>query len=166
MYQMISEKVSKLELIENFGALTMKKVLHDHPPSITSLEKQHGISGVKQSIAIIVADLNQSFGGDLAKDDILEIVAEICVGMTRNISLEDLYVICHKIKLSNYKLKVPVVLKAVNDYLNEKMNMAANENYNKHLATKFKADRSNTRDNQEENDFRKFKIEYLTNKIK
>ena len=162
LYQMISDKSSKIELIEHFGAMTLKQVVKEQPPAIGALERQHGKEAISNAIAVIVSDLNQSFGGDIGKDDILEVVAEVRTGITRSISLEDIYLICQKIKTSStYKLKVPTILKAVNDHLAEKSNMVMNENYNKHLAGKFEGERSST-DYRDDDGYKKAKIEYLT----
>lgn len=162
MYQMISEKTSKIELIERYGTLTVKQIINEKPPSIAALERNNGKQAVKNAMAVIVADLNQSFGGDISKDDIMEVVTEIRTGLTCNISLEDLYLVCQKIKTSStYKLKVPTILKAVTDHFNEKTNQIANDNYNKHLSMKFEGERSSSQ-HQEDADFRKIKIDYLT----
>lgn len=164
LFQMISAKASKLDLIGAFGTLTLKSIINEQYPSISYLEKAHGKEIVQQTMAIIVADLNQSFGGDLTKEDILEVVEETRSGITRNLSLEDLYLICRQMKVSGtYKLRVPGLLKAINDHLNEKSNAIANENYNKHLATKFKGERSTS---QKDNDFEKFRIDYITKNMK
>jgi len=161
---MISAQSSKIELIERFGAMTLKQVVNDKPPAIGALERQHGKEETQNVMAVIISDLNNSFGGDISKDDILEVVAEVRMGLTRSISLEDLYLICQKIKTSStYKLKVPTILKAVNDHLAEKSNMVMNMNYNYHLANKYEGDRS-SKPYQEDADFRKAKIEYLTKK--
>lgn len=161
---MISAKASKLDLIGAFGTLTLKSIINEQYPSISYLEKVHGKEIVQQTIAIIVADLNQSFNGDLTKEDILEIVEETLTGITRNLSLEDIYLVCRLVKVSGvYKLRVPSLLKAINDHLNEKSNTIANENYNKHLATKFKGERTASKKDEE---FEKFRIDYITKNMK
>lgn len=138
MYQMLSAKASKLDLIGAFGTLTTKSIIAEAYPSIATLEQSHGREKVRNAIGVIIADLNQSFSGDLSTGEIMEIVEETRVGITCNLSLEDIYFVCRKVKTSGaFKLKVPTLLKAINDHLNEKSNEIANMNYNKHLSTKF-----------------------------
>lgn len=162
MYQMISEKVSKLELIKAFGTNTMASIVAQNPPSLGILKRQNGEEKVSNAVAVIVADLSQAFNGDLTKDDIIEVVTEIMSGLTINLSLEDVYLICRNIKISHdYKLKQSVVLKRANDYLNERSNYVANINYNKHLSTKFKDDRTSDRTAKNDHDFERFKMEYI-----
>ena len=162
MYQMISARSSKIELIEQYGAMTLKQVVNERPPAIGALERQYGKEAISTAMGVIIGDLNQSFGGDISKDDILEVVAEVRTGLNRSLSLEDLYLVCQEIKTTyTYKLRVPTILKAVKDHLNEKSNMVMNENYNKHLASKFEGERNST-SYQEDEDYKKVKIEYLT----
>lgn len=159
MYQMISAKASKIDLIEQYGAMTLKKIVHENYPSIGDLQRTHGKEPVQTAIAVIVADLNQSFGGDLSKDEIIEVVAELRAGITVNLSLEDIYLACRTIKLNeSYKLKVSTLLKAFTQHFNEKSNLVANNNYNAHLATKFKSEPLSTR---KDKDFESFKAIYL-----
>lgn len=158
MYQMISEKASKLELIQRFGHLTLKEIVNQEYPSIGLLERAHGDEKISKAIAVIVADLSSSFSGDLNKDEIIEIATEIRCGLTRNITLEGLYLLCSELKRSSImKLKVNHVLKAVEAHLNEQSNQHEMRNYNAHLANKYHDPReTNAFDDPE---FKKFKVD-------
>jgi len=162
MYQMISEKASKLELIERFGHLNLKEIVHQEYPTIGSLERMHGKEAAEKSMAVIVADLSSSFSGDLDKDDIMEIVTEVRVGLNRNITLEGLYLICSNLKRSSlFKLKVNHVLKAVEEHLNEQSNAHLSKNYNKHLEIKQNEPRKNDKNPFADEGYRKAKIAHL-----
>ena len=162
MYQMISEKASKLELIERFGHLNLKEIVHQEYPTIGSLERIHGKDKAEKAMAVIVADLSSSFSGDLAKDEIMEIVTEVRSGLNRNITLEGLYLICSSLKRSSlFKLKVNHVLKAVEDHLNEQSKAHQTNNYNKHLELKQREPRKNDKNPFADEGYRKAKIAHL-----
>lgn len=112
-------------------------------------------------MSIIVADLNASFGGDLNKEDFLEIATEIRSGITRNITLEGLYFVCSQLKRSStFKLKIPNILKAIDNHLEEQCKLVMSNNYNQHLQTKQREPRDRYNPNSDDA-FRQFQAEYF-----
>jgi len=165
MYQMISEKASKLELIERFGHLNLKEIVHQEYPTIGSLERMHGKDSTENAMAVIVADLSSSFSGDLDKNDIMEIVTEVRSGLNRNITLEGLYLVCQELKRSGiFKLRLNHVLKAFESHLNEQMKAYELKNYNQHLATKASAERTKTNPFQDPA-YKKIKAERMASQM-
>ncbi|MCZ2393400.1 MAG: hypothetical protein LC105_06070 [Chitinophagales bacterium] len=158
---MISERASKLQLIEQYASLTLSKIIDNAYPSVAVLARMHGKDKVDNAMAVIISDLNTSYGGDMDKEAILETVVEIRSGITCNLSLEDLYLICSQLKKSNtFKLKVPAILKAVHQHLDEKTDRIVEINYNKHLAYKHNDDRTSNRP-ADDPSFKAFQAEYF-----
>lgn len=135
---MITAKSSKLELIRQYNNISVSSIIQQKPPSIAALKKQHGHEIVENCVAVIVADLNTSFSGELSTEQVEEIVAELTSGFNVNHSLESIYLACKKIKYStDYKLTIPKILKMASQTFDEISDAVANNNYNQHLATKF-----------------------------
>lgn len=165
MYEVMQTKPSRVQMIEKYGDLTLKKIIKQQPPSIRALEREYGRKTIHTALCVMVGDLNQSFNGDMNEDDLEEVAAELRMGITKSLSLEDLYLICRNIKTStkSYKLRVTTILKAANDYLQEKSNLVMNENYNKHRSMQFEGNRTSVA-NDDTGNYRKAKIDYLTKK--
>lgn len=135
---MITAKSSKLELIRTFNSLTVSKIVAEHYPCVGVLAKSYGNEVVENCIAVIIADLNETFDGDLSKEKIDEITIEINSSMLRNHSLESIFLACKNLKSADVygKLTVNKVLKELHKTFNEISDATALVNYNKHLATK------------------------------
>ena len=162
---MISAKASKLDLIEHFASLTLAGILQEKYPTIGRLEMLHGKEVITKVMSVIVADLSASFGGDLKLEEIQEVVTEIRSGLCRNVTLEGLYMTCSKIKrTSTFKLKVPTILKALDEHLEEQTKAAANANYNEHLKHKHREPRERY-DPLANAGFQDFQAAYFKSKI-
>jgi hypothetical protein len=135
-------------------------------PTVGGLERMHGKYALKNSIAVILADLSSSFGGDLKKDEIMEIVAEVRSGLNRNITLEGLYVVCSEIKSSSIygKLTVNKVLTAVKSHIKEQSNAHENNNYQQHLQSKTNAPRKKENPSHDP-EFRKVLLKYMKGEV-
>lgn len=159
---MISDKASKLQLIEAFSSLTLPDIVEGKFPTIGALQTIHGKEVIDMAMAVIIADLNQSFSGDLTKDDIMECAVEIRSGITRNISLEGLYMVCSQLKRSStFKLKIPNILKAVNDHFEQQSAAIQQRNLNLHLAQQYNAPRTSEQYAESDNAFQQFQAEYF-----
>lgn len=160
MYQLITAKASKTDLIRQFNGLTLPIIVKERFPSIGELARHYGQEQLEKCICVLTADLNESFEGELSKENIEEIAVEISSGLTKNHSLESIYWTFRKIKASDVfgKLTVNKVLKAIDKSFDELSNAVMAENYNNHLATKFDGERSS---NKEEEGFHRYKIDYL-----
>lgn len=145
MYQMITAKTSKTDLIRQFNGLTLPIIVKERFPSIGELARHYGQEQLEKCICVLTADLNESFEGELSKENIEELAVEISSGLTRNHSLESIYWTFRKIKASDVfgKLTVNKVLKAIDKSLEELSNAISNENYNQHLSLKYTEPRLN-----------------------
>lgn len=138
MFQMITAKSSKTALIRQFSDLSVPALSTNKPTSIAGLIKEHGQEVIENCVAVLVADLNTSFSGELAREQIEEIVVELTSGFNRNHSLESIYLACRRLKTSeSYKLTVAKVLREADAVINEITEAVIAKNYEAHMATKF-----------------------------
>ncbi len=145
--QMILDKASKIEMIRVFSKLTLDRIVQEKYPSIGTLSRTFGLEKTEKMMGIILHDLSSSFDGVLDKSQVQEICAEISSSVLRNLSLEDVYLVCRNIKLSDHygKLNINKVLKTLNKHMDDRSNIAYEYNLNHHLSTKFVDDnRKNT----------------------
>ncbi len=98
--QMALEKASKIDLIRNFANLTVEKIAKVGYPSFGALTKVHGLEKVEKVTSMLFLDLSATFNDDLSPEQVEEITAEISSSLMRNVSLEDIYLVCRKIKKS------------------------------------------------------------------
>jgi hypothetical protein len=139
MFQMITAKTSKLELIRSFSSLTLTNIVKESYPSIGELARRHGNEKIEKCVCVLVADLNEAFSGELTTSNIEEIAVEATSGLLKNHSLESIYWTFKNLKTADIygKLTVNKVLKAIMESFDQISNAVATENYNRHLATKF-----------------------------
>lgn len=158
---MICAKASKFDLIEQYSNLTLSTIVSEKYPSICSLERMHGKESIQKVMSVIIADLSSSFQGDLNMEEIQEVVVEIRSSLTKNITLEGLFLTCSQLKrTTTFKLKIPTVLKAVNEHLEEQTQAVMSANYNKHLQHKQREPRDRY-DSSKDEKFSQFKAEYF-----
>lgn len=136
---MTLEKASKTDIIRTFGKLSMKQILTSDYPTVGQLKRYYPIEKVEQVMSIIFLDLSASFEGALNQDECAEISIEVSSSILTNLSIEDLYFTCRKIKSSKVfgKLTINKVLCALNDHFEERINEAGKHSYNEHLSQKF-----------------------------
>lgn len=164
---MILEGASKYDLIEQYSGLTLPVIVKEKYSSIATLTRTEGKEPVQKAMAVLVSDLNTSFGGDMSKEEIIEVVVEVQSGICNNLSLEDLYLICSQLKRNHtFKLKVPVILKAVEQHLEERTQLIMQINYNAHLNTKYNDDRKSTQHEANDNAFKAFQSQYFNEQLK
>lgn len=147
IYEMLVNKASKVDIIKAFAGISMKQVIVEKPITVGEIIRHYGEENATKAVVVLFADLSTSFGSDLKKDHLLELSAEVQSSLYKNLSLEDLYIICNRVKTSDIygKLTVNKVLKEVKNYFDEKLNEVDNYNYNKHLETKsYQARQSST----------------------
>src|SRR5690554_6922116 len=112
MFQMITAKSSKIALIRQFNDLSVPNLATTRPPAIGALVREHGQEVIENCVAILVADLNTSFSGELSRVQIEELAVELTSGFNRHHSLESVYLACRRLKASeSYKLTVAKILK-------------------------------------------------------
>lgn len=140
MQLMISAKASKVELLKAYGDLTLEKVATMKPMSLAQMAKVEEPEVCMKYVAVIVADLSQFFNGDLEREDIEEVAAEVQFSMLKNLTLEDVYVACMRIKRSkvSYKLTANEVLRQLNAYMDERCTYIANLNLSGHFSEQYR----------------------------
>lgn len=163
--EMISEKASKVDLIRSFNNLTLAKTVSGHYPTISQINKEHGVEKTETLLQIIVSDLSASFNGDLSIEDSKEISATINTGILKNMTLEDVYLVCQQIKRtpSYGKLTLNKVMVALDKHIDERLNLIAEKNRNNHLAQKFIEPR---KADQEKKKMREAKNWHISKQIK
>lgn len=136
---MTLEKASKTDIIRTFGKLSMKQILTSDYPTVGQLKRYYPVEKVEQVISIIFLDLSASFEGALNQDECAEISIEVSSSILSNLSIEDLYYTCRKIKTSKVfgKLSVNKVLSAINEHFENRCTKAGEMSYNESLAHKF-----------------------------
>ncbi len=137
--QMILDNASKTDMIRVFSKLTLDHIIQEKYPSVGTLSRSFGLEKTEKVMGIIFHDLSSSFDGELRQDQVQEICAEISSSFLRNLSLEDVYLFCRTIKLSDQygKLNINKVLKTLNKHMDDRSNAAYEYNLNQHLSTKF-----------------------------
>jgi hypothetical protein len=137
---MISAKASKVELLKAYGDLTLEKVCKMQPTSLAQLARASSAEDCMRLTAVIIADLSVFFNGDLLREDIEEIAAEVQFSMLKNLSLEDIYLACMTIKRSkiSYKLTANEVLRQLNEHLDKRSTLIAELNHSSHLANQYR----------------------------
>lgn len=123
---MISKGNSKIEMIRTFGNLSLPQIIEKDFPSIGDLKRKYDLQKTEAAIGILMFDLSAAFEGVLSKDDVEEICAEITSGILGNLTLEDLFLVCRKIKTSKQfgKLTINKVLAAVNKHWETRLETA------------------------------------------
>jgi glucose-6-phosphate 1-dehydrogenase len=136
---MILDKASNIALIREFGSLTTKKILESNPPAVAKLKRQYGIKKTESVIGALLSDLSQSFDGSLEREEIEEIAAEITSSRLSNLSMEEVYMACRRIKMADNnfsKLNVNKVLKVMERQLRDRIEAFGLYNQNRHLSSK------------------------------
>ena len=143
LLEAIIEKSSKIELIKSFSSLSLDKIVKETKPSIGMLAKQYGEEVIQNAVGVVISDLNESFNGDLSKNNIQELIAELTTGFNRNITLEGIFITCRELKYKNDTMKITLnkLLKAFANHQEEVMQLAMKHNYSKHLSVKESRDR-------------------------
>ncbi|MBN2668766.1 MAG: hypothetical protein JXR60_06010 [Bacteroidales bacterium] len=126
------EGASKVDLIRQFSSLSLDKIVKTGYPSIGSLKKVYGEEKAEKVTAMVLADLSHSFNNELSPEHIQEITAEISSSLMANISIEDVYLVCRKIKRSkNYgKLNVNKILLSLEEHFENRCEAVLQHNIN------------------------------------
>lgn len=137
--QMTLEKVSKVAIIRKFSGLTLNNIFENKYPSLVTLKKQYSLEKLEKVMSILLHDLSLSFNGELTKEDVEEVCAEINSSSLKNLTLEDIYLVCRNIKLSNNygKLNVNKIMTELIKHQDNRFKAAEHYSYNKHLENKF-----------------------------
>jgi hypothetical protein len=135
--QMISDNASTREIARSFSNLTPEKVIRGKYPSLVSLKTKIGQEKTEKAIAILVGDAAVAFGEKIDYELALDLAAEIQTEYYY-LTLEDCYIVMNRLKRQPLygKLTLNKILTAFEQYTTERINTAAEMNWNKHLAEK------------------------------
>lgn len=136
--QLSLEKASKFDMIRVFSNLTLSTIVENKYPTVGSLLRNYGTEKVEKVVSIMLNDLSESFKGVLNTTDVEELTVEITSSIYRNLSLEDIYLVCRNVKKSKLhgKLDQNKFLNALDNHLNERTDKIAQKSLNTHLSTK------------------------------
>jgi len=159
VFQKVLEKASKRDLIRQFGTLSVQSIIKDEYPTIGQLKRTYPVKQLEKVCSVILADLSESFNGELEDDDIEEISAELNSTMIfLNLTIEDVFLACRDIKSSDTfgKLSVNKVLSAFKKHFDKRSNLIQNKNENEHLSHKFSGldERQQSQNEQKELDIK------------
>jgi len=134
---MISEDVSTRDITRNFASLTPERVLRGNYPSMVRLKLTEGQETTEKAIAVVVGTAAVAFGEKMDWEMTLDLAAEIQTEYYY-LTLEDCYIVMNRLKRQPLygKLTLNKILTAFEQYTTERVNTAANMNWNKHLAEK------------------------------
>jgi|GEM_PF-2666187 len=138
VFDMVTSKANKVELIRTFGDLSLSKILKHDFPTIGQLKKIHGLEKIEVISSLLISDLSASFDRALDSDQIMEITVEITSSNLRNLTLEDLYLVCRTIKSTDSfgKLTINKVLKSLTKHYEKRIERAGELSYNNHISGK------------------------------
>ena len=144
--QMALEKASNVDLIRSFANLTVEKIAEGSYPSFGALTKVHGLAKVENVSSMLFLDLSATFNDELSPEQVQELSVEISSGIFRNLSLEDIYLVCRKIKKkkNHKKLNVNFVLLALEEHFDEKCEAVLKHNINQDHAKRGVIDNERT----------------------
>ncbi len=136
MMQMISEGTSRVEIARKYGAITPATILTGNFASLARLRKDRTPKEVETALAILLIDASRAFDSILDKETAYEIAIAI---HTRYyyLTLEDCYLVLErmKTKIIYGKLNMNKFLAEFEAYATERIEMADDMSYNRHLAT-------------------------------
>lgn len=129
-------KSSSVELMQNFGNLTLDKLVHQSRPSLRLLQKQHTPEKLNTVCEILLADFSASFAKPLPEMQVQELTAELVFTELSQLSLEDVFVALRELK---YKptfgdLSTNKILAHFADYRKRRQTAIELKNYNEHLS--------------------------------
>ncbi len=168
--QMALEKASNIDLIRSFANLTIDKIVETAYPSFGALTKEYGLEKVEKVTSMLFLDLSATFNDELSPEQAQELSVEISSGILRNMSLEDIYLVCRKIKKTrnHKKMNVNFVLMALEQHFDDKCEAVLKYNINQdNKGTKtVPPERTNQKGLEQMNKNRQAHIKYLKQQAK
>ncbi len=134
---MLSANASRREIARSFADITPETVIRGKYPSIVQLKHKKGEEKTEQAIAILISDAALAFGEEMDESLLLELAAEVQT-QYYYMSMEDCYLVLNRLKRKPMygKLTLNKILAEFEQYQTERMQKAAEMNYNEHLAQK------------------------------
>ncbi len=134
---MLSDNVSRRDILRHFSGLTFKKVIEGQFTSISTLRKNYGVPELERVLAILILDAAKAFGDTLTPDDGLELATEI-QSTYYYLSLEDCFLVMQKVKRQKLfgKFCFNTVLQAFDEYDKDRYTKADEISYRIHQKVK------------------------------
>lgn len=132
---MISAGASRAELVRHYATLTPEAILKQDVTSLARLRKEYGTNEVETALTIMVLDASMAFETAIDKQMALELAAELHSTFYW-LSLEDCFVALQRLRRKPLfgKLDANKILAAFEEYNQERMTIADEISYNRHLA--------------------------------
>lgn len=133
--QLILEGNSNRDLVRHMGNLTMQQAMNGPYMSIGALVRSKGRQKVEKVVAVMVAETAAYFDEEMGSEKALDIATEI-TSRYAGIRIEDIWVCLNELKSSEIygKLTSNKVLSALRKYVERRMDAAAQQSLNDHLA--------------------------------
>ncbi|HSW64960.1 MAG TPA: hypothetical protein VLH56_16860 [Dissulfurispiraceae bacterium] len=166
MMQMISGGASKSDLVRAFGHLTLELALEEGYPSLARLAATHGADKTEKALAVVLLEASAAFESSIEKEAALELAIEIKARYFY-MSLEECYVCMQELKSQKIfgRLTPNKALAAMSDYAERRIQLAAQQSLNRHLALKEPRDAARSGDATDQA-FRDFEKQYKISKIR
>ncbi len=133
--QLILEGSSNRDLVRSHGSMTMVQAMNKHVPGIGKMVRSEGRERVEKVVAVMLQETSSYFDEQMGKEQALDIAAELTTKYA-GIKLEDLWVCLNELKSSEIygKLTSNKVLSAMRKYMDRRLELAAQQSLNEHLA--------------------------------
>lgn len=133
--QLILEGNSNRDLVRSHGSMTMVQAMNKHVPGIGKMVRSEGRERVEKVVAVMLQETSSYFDEQMGKEQALDIAAELTTKYA-GIKLEDLWVCLNDLKSSEIygKLTSNKVLSAMKKYMDRRLELAAQQSLNEHLA--------------------------------
>jgi len=164
--QMLSGGASKSELVRALGHLSLERILEASYPSLSQLAAAHGADKCEKALAVILLEASSAFEGSFDKDTALELAVEL-KARYYYLSMEDCYVCLQELKGQKLygRLTPNKVLAAMSDYAERRLEQAALQSLNRHLAQQEPRHGARSGDKKEQA-FRDWEKQYKIDKLK
>jgi hypothetical protein len=134
LMQTILEGASKVDIVRQYGNLTIGDVAGQGYPALSGLAKEHGPEKVERSLAILLVEASSYFSETLDKETALELAVDVRKD-NYWLSLEDCYIVTQRLKKSKLygKLTPNRILNEFETYREERMQHSIKKRENEHL---------------------------------
>lgn len=133
--QLILEGSSNRELVRTYGNMNMPVAMNAPQPAIGALVRAHGREKVEKTIAVMVIETAAYFDQEMGKEQAIDIAAEVTTRYPF-LKMEDAWVVMSDVRSSETfgKLTSNKLLSAIRNYSEKRMQAAAQQSLNEHLA--------------------------------
>lgn len=137
--KLTENEVSGIDVYKIYGNLTIAKVIEAKPPSLVTYKKTENVDDLRKSIARYLVYLCSWFDSNVKDMHAVDIAEKILSTQTLNhLTFEDLYIMGEQFKTQKTfgKLTPSVLLRAITQYAEYKLEQVQYHNREQHLRTK------------------------------